>query len=84
MNPILKNYARIVPTRKSQVLMRPRDAYRGTALLALRKVRRRVSYGVEPEASSNKTQSLSPSWLLPGGVNCRVPVFANGAPAMPV
>jgi hypothetical protein len=29
MNPILKDYARIVPTRKSLVLRRPRDAYRG-------------------------------------------------------
>ena len=35
-----------------------------------------------PEASSNNTQSVSPSWFFPGGVNCRVPVFAMGPPGI--
>src|SRR5208283_868810 len=39
---------------------------------------------VQPEASSIRIQSLSPSLLFPGGVNWRVPLFANGSPEMVV
>src|SRR5262249_1217714 len=31
-------------------------------------------------ASISKTQSPSPALFLPGGVNCLLPVFANGEP----
>jgi len=37
-----------------------------------------------PLASNTNTQSPSPSWLLPGGVKSRDPVFDNGDPAMAI
>src|SRR5437016_6261680 len=34
------------------------------------------------DACSTSTQSPSPPLLLPAGLNCRVPTFANGEPAI--
>src|SRR5579864_3013594 len=43
-----------------------------------------VGTAAEPEVCSSSTQSASPAALLPGVVNCRVPVLVNGEPLIDV